>query len=145
MQLVRAKNILEVGTLGGYSTIWLMSASPDVRVTTVEVDAHHAEVAKANLAQAGVVDRVDVQLGTGVDVLPRIAEEVKQGKRRRFQLVFIDADKENNWIYEDTAIGMCEQGACIIVGNVVRKGQLPNAQCDKNVQGAGGGRERWEG
>ncbi|CAA9966337.1 o-methyltransferase family 3 [Pyrenophora teres f. maculata] len=66
VQLVRAKNILEVGTLGGYSTIWFASASPDVGVTTVKVDAHHAEVAKANLTQAGVVDGIDVQLGACV-------------------------------------------------------------------------------
>lgn len=135
-QLTRAKNILEVGTLGGYSTIWLASAGNDVKVTTVEVDLHHAEVAKANLKHAGVTDRVDIRLGPGVDVLPQIAEEVKQGKRDKFQLVFIDADKANNWNYVDTAVGMSEQGACIIVDNVVRRGLLAEDVDDANVQGA---------
>jgi predicted O-methyltransferase YrrM len=135
-QLVKAKNILEVGTLGGYSTIWLASASANVQVTTVEVDEHHAEVAKANLKQAGVAERVEVHLGPGIEVLPKLVEEVKAGKRGKYQLVFIDADKENNWSYVDTAIGMCDPGACIIVDNVVRKGQLPNADGDARVQGA---------
>ncbi|KAJ4297834.1 hypothetical protein N0V90_005730 [Kalmusia sp. IMI 367209] len=135
-QLVRAKHILEVGTLGGYSTIWLASASPHVRVTTVEVDAHHADVARANLDHAGVADRVDVRLGPGVDVLPQLAEEIEQGKKEKFQLVFIDADKVNNWNYVDAAVAMSEPGAVIIVDNVVRKGQLANADGDANVQGA---------
>lgn len=135
-QLVKAKNILEVGTLGGYSTIWMAGASNDVRVTTVEVDAHHAKVAKANLKHAGVSARVDVRLGPGIEVLPQLLQEVKVGKREKFQLVFIDADKQNNWNYVDTAIGMCDPGACIIVDNVVRKGQLANADGDTMVQGA---------
>ncbi|KAF1966287.1 O-methyltransferas-like protein family 3 [Bimuria novae-zelandiae CBS 107.79] len=135
-QLIRAKNILEVGTLGGYSTIWLASAGKDVHVTTIEVDAHHAEVAKANLEHAGVADRVDVRLGPGVEVLPQIAVEVKQGKKEKFQLVFIDADKVNNWNYVDSAVGMCEKGACVIVDNVVRKGRLAEDVDDPNVQGA---------
>ncbi|KAL1605332.1 hypothetical protein SLS60_004880 [Paraconiothyrium brasiliense] len=135
-QLLHAKQVLEVGTLGGYSTIWLASASPDLRVTTVEVDAHHADVAKANLAYAGVAERVDIFLGAGVDVLPRLAEEVRQGKREKFQLVFIDADKVNNWNYVDVAVGMSEAGACIIVDNVVRKGKLAEDVEDANVQGA---------
>lgn len=135
-QFVKAKNILEVGTLGGYSTIWLANASPDVKVTTVEVNSHHAEVAKANLAHAGVADRVDVQLGPGIEVLPKLAEEVAQGKRGKFQLVFIDADKENNWNYVNTAIAMSDPGAAIIVDNVVRKGNLADPNGNAQVQGA---------
>jgi predicted O-methyltransferase YrrM len=135
-RLLKAKNVLEVGTLGGYSTIWLAHASADVKVVSVEVDAHHAEVARANLEHAGVADRVDVRLGAGVDVLPQIKEEVEQGRLGRFQLVFIDADKENNWNYVDIAIGMCEPGACIIVDNVVRKGKLAEETDDPRVAGA---------
>lgn len=135
-RLVRAKNILEVGTLGGYSTIWLANASPDVTVISVEVDKHHAEVARSNIENAGVADRVDIRLGPGVEVLPQLAEEVKTGKRGKFQFVFIDADKENNWNYVDIALGMCEPGACIIVDNVVRKGQLANDVSDPRVAGA---------
>lgn len=135
-RLLKAKNILEVGTLGGYSTIWLANASPDVRVISIEVDEHHAKVARNNIKRTGVADRVDVRLGAGVEVLPKIVEEVKQGKLGEFQLVFIDADKENNWNYVDTAIGLCEPGACIIVDNVVRKGQLAHDTDDPRVMGA---------
>jgi predicted O-methyltransferase YrrM len=135
-QLVKAKNVLEVGTLGGYSTIWLANASPDIKVTTVEIDAHNADVAKENFAYAGVAERVEVQLGPGVDVLKKLAEEVKQEKRGKFQLVFIDADKENNWNYVDTALGMCDPGAVIIVDNVVRNGQLAQDGGDSRVEGA---------
>lgn len=135
-RLVKARNILEVGTLGGYSTIWMASASHDVQITTVEVNEHHANVAKANLEHAGVADRVDVRLGPGVEVLPQLLEEVKAGKRGKFQLVFIDADKQSNWNYVDMAIGMCDPGACIIVDNVVRKGQLANPDGDASTQGA---------
>ncbi|KAF3037756.1 hypothetical protein E8E11_005300 [Didymella keratinophila] len=135
-RLLRAKNILEVGTLGGYSTIWLANASPDVKVISVEVDEHHAKVARSNIEHAGVADRVDVRLGAGVEVLPRIVEEVKHGKLGKFQLVFIDADKENNWSYVNTALEMCEPGACIIVDNVVRKGQLAQDSEDTRIAGA---------
>jgi predicted O-methyltransferase YrrM len=135
-RLIRAKNILEVGTLGGYSTIWLANATPEVKVTSVEVDEHHAAVARSNIKNAGVADRVDVRLGSGIEVLPQLADEVKSGKREKFQFVFIDADKENNWNYVDTAIGMCDPGACIIVDNVVRKGQVAHATDDPRVAGA---------
>lgn len=135
-RLLRAKNVLEVGTLGGYSTIWLANASPDIKVISVEVDEHHAKVARSNIEHAGVADRVDVRLGPGVEVLPHIVAEVKAGKLDKFQLVFIDADKENNWNYVDTAIQLCEPGACIIVDNVVRKGQLASDTDDPRIAGA---------
>lgn len=136
-QLLRAQNVLEVGTLGGYSTIWLASASPDIRVTTVEVDERHAAIARENLAAAGVADRVEVIVGSGMDVLPKLVKEVQSGARGKFDLVFIDADKENNWAYVDHALGMCVQGACIIVDNVVRKGRLVDSSTtDSRVLGA---------
>ncbi|ORX97349.1 O-methyltransferas-like protein family 3 [Clohesyomyces aquaticus] len=136
-KLLRAKNVLEVGTLGGYSTIWLANANPNIKVTTVEVDKHHAEVAQENFKKAGVDDRIEVRLGPGVEVLPPLAEEVKQGKRGAFQLVFIDADKENNWNYVDVALGMCDSGAEIIVDNVVRKGKLAVENTgDSRIEGA---------
>jgi predicted O-methyltransferase YrrM len=118
------------------STCSCKHGSADVNVVSVEADAHHAEVARANLEHAGVADRVDVRLGAGVDVLPQIKEEVEQGRLGRFQLVFIDADKENNWNYVDIAIGMCDPGACIIVDNVVRKGKLAEETDDPRVAGA---------
>jgi predicted O-methyltransferase YrrM len=135
-RLIRAKNILEVGTLGGYSTIWLANATPDVIVTSVEVDEHHAKVARANIANAGLADRVEVCLGPGINVLPQLAQEIKSGRREKFQFIFIDADKENNWNYVDMAIGMSDPGACIIVDNVVRKGQLASPSDDPRIAGA---------
>ncbi|CAO2651044.1 Nn.00g093410.m01.CDS01 [Neocucurbitaria sp. VM-36] len=135
-RLARAKNILEVGTLGGYSTIWLANAAPDVNVVSVEVDEHHAKVARGNVDNAGVGSRVDIRLGPGIEVLPQLAEEVKSGNRGKFQFVFIDADKENNWNYVDVALGMCEAGAVVIVDNVVRKGELAKDTQDPRVAGA---------
>ncbi|KAF2017399.1 O-methyltransferas-like protein family 3 [Aaosphaeria arxii CBS 175.79] len=136
-QIARARNVLEVGTLGGYSTIWLASASPDVRVVSVEVDPHHAEVARENIRRAGLEERVDVRVGAGVDVLKAIAEEVKEGKLGAFDLVFVDADKENNWNYVNAALGFSNKGAVVIVDNVVRKGQLSQAGTgDPRIEGA---------
>ncbi|KAJ4989274.1 hypothetical protein SVAN01_05179 [Stagonosporopsis vannaccii] len=135
-RLLNAKNVLEVGTLGGYSTIWLANASPDVRIISIEVEKHHARVARSNIEYAGVGDRVDVRLGSGVEVLPKVVEEVKRGKLGKFQFVFIDADKENNWNYVDMAIELCEPGACIIIDNVVRKGQLATDTDDPRIAGA---------
>jgi len=135
-RLLKARNVLEVGTLGGYSTIWLANASPDVKIISIEVEEHHAKVARSNIEHAGVSDRVDVRLGPGVEVLPKIVEEVKQGKLGKFQFVFIDADKENNWNYVDMALEICEPGACVIVDNVVRKGQLATDTDDPRIAGA---------
>jgi predicted O-methyltransferase YrrM len=136
-QFAKAKNILEVGTLGGYSTIWLASAGPDVRVVSVEVDAHHAEVARANIAHADLSERVEVRDGTGLDVLAALAEDVKQSRKEKFDMVFIDADKENNWKYVDMAVGMTNKGGIIIVDNVVRKGQLALADTgNPKIEGA---------
>ncbi|KAL1620061.1 putative o-methyltransferase family 3 [Diplodia seriata] len=123
-RLLRAKHVVEVGTLGGYSSIWFAHASPDIKVTTIEVDEHHAAVARENHKFAGVDDRVEVIVGSGSDVMAKLVEEVNQGKRERFGLAFIDADKENNWTYFDHAANMSVPGACLIVDNVVRQGAL---------------------
>ena len=123
-KLMRAKNILEVGTLGGYSSIWFASAGDDVHVTSVEVDAKHKAVAEENVAFAGLSDRITVLLGAGLDVLPKLVSEVQNGTRPKFDLVFIDADKENNPKYFQLAMEMVRSGACIYVDNVVRKGKL---------------------
>ncbi|KAF2848833.1 O-methyltransferas-like protein family 3 [Plenodomus tracheiphilus IPT5] len=134
---IRAKNILEIGTLGGYSTIWLATSSPDAHVTSIEINEHNVSVARENLQMAGVHGRVDVRLGAGVDVLAQLGREVAAGKQGKFQFVFIDADKENNWNYVDAALGMCESGAVVIVDNVVRKGQLADLENrDSRVEGA---------
>lgn len=123
-KLMGAKNVLEVGTLGGYSSIWFASAGEAVHVTSVEVDAKHKAVAESNIAHAGLSDRIEVLLGAGLDVLPSLVAEVQEGKRPKFDLVFIDADKVNNARYFALAMQMVRSGACIYVDNVVRKGKL---------------------
>ena len=138
-RLIGVKNILEVGTLGGYSTIWLANTSPDVRVTTIEVNEHHAEVARQNFKAAGVADRVEVVVGPGVEVLPKIAAEVEAGTRPRFGLTFIDADKDNNWFYFDLAVKISYPRSVIFVDNVVRRGTTADAEAakhDPKIQGS---------
>lgn len=135
---INAKNVLEVGTLGGYSSIWIASASPDIKITTVEIDPKHKAVAEKAHQHAGVTDQVEILLGSGVDVLPEIRKEVEAGKREVFDLVFIDADKENNLVYLEEAVPMCRPRAVIIVDNVVRKGSLADeemAKKESRVQG----------
>lgn len=130
-RMLRAERVLEVGTLGGCSTIWLASARKNIKVTTVEIIEHHRDVAQANLEHAGVADKVESLLGPGIEVLPKLLEEVKAGKRGRYDMVFIDADKINNWGYFDLAVEMSRPGACIIVDNVVRRGLLADAEAAK--------------
>jgi predicted O-methyltransferase YrrM len=112
-----ARRILEIGTLGGYSTIWLARALPaDGRLVTLEYAAKHADVARANLERAGVGDRVDVLVGPAMDTLPSV-----EGP---FDLVFIDADKPNNPGYFAHALRLTRPGSVIIVDNVVRGGRV---------------------
>jgi len=114
-----AARILEVGTLGGYSTIWLARAlGAGGRLVTLEIDPRHAEVAGRNLVDAGVADRVEVRVGPALDSLAALAKE----RSGQFDLVFIDADKEHNADYVDAAIGLARPGALIVVDNVVRDG-----------------------
>ena len=128
-----ARTILEVGTLGGYSTIWLARALPaDGRLVTLELDPRHAAVAKANLARAGVADNVEVRIGPALDSLAALAAE----GRPPFDLAFIDADKPNNPNYFDWALKLSRPGGLIIVDNVVRKGAVADAtSTDPNVLG----------
>jgi predicted O-methyltransferase YrrM len=140
-KLIDAKHILEVGTLGGFSTIFLANTSPETRVTTVEIDKHHAKVARENVNAAGVGDRVEILLGGGLDVLPELLSEVKEGKRPRWDLVFIDADKGSNWNYFDMAAQMSRPGACLIVDNVVRNGTLVDEARVESDPGVAGSRK----
>jgi predicted O-methyltransferase YrrM len=122
-----ARTILELGTLGGYSTIWMARAlPPGGHLTTVEADPRHAEVARANIARAGVADLVTLRLGKALDVLPALAAE----GRGPFDLIFIDADKENTAAYFDWAIRLGRAGTLIIVDNVVREGEIIDATSD---------------
>lgn len=119
-----ARSILEIGTLGGYSTIWLARALPDGgRLVTLEVDAQYGDVARANFVRAGVADRVELRVGRALDTLPRLAAE----GAGPFDLFFIDADKQNNPKYFAWALELSRLGTLIVVDNVVRNGAVADA------------------
>lgn len=128
-----ARKILEIGTLGGYSAIWLARAlPPGGRLITLEADQRHADVARANFARAGLTHVIDVRLGAALASLPKLAEE-RQGP---FDFVFIDADKENNADYFKWALSLARPGTLIIIDNVVRAGKVIDAASrDPMVQG----------
>ncbi|MFF0670098.1 O-methyltransferase [Streptomyces tendae] len=128
-----ARRILEIGTLGGYSTIWLARALPaDGRLVTLEADAAYAAVAAANISRAGLDGIVDLRVGRAVDSLPQLADE-EQGP---FDLVFIDADKPSNPLYLEWALRLTRPGSVIIGDNVVRDGAVVDAtSSDPRVQG----------
>jgi predicted O-methyltransferase YrrM len=114
-----ARRVLEIGTLGGFSTIWLARAvGPSGRVVTLEYEPRHADVARANLARAQVADRVEVIVGAALDTLPRLTQH------ESFDLFFIDADKENNAAYVQWAIELGRPGSVIVVDNVIREGRV---------------------
>lgn len=116
-RMAGARRILEIGTLGGYSTIWLARALPeDGRLVTLEAVDAHATVARGNIATAGLADRVDVRVGRALDTLPAL-----EGP---FDLVFIDADKASNADYLDWALRLSRPGTTIIVDNVIRHGRI---------------------
>ncbi|CCC11833.1 hypothetical protein SMAC4_05047 [Sordaria macrospora] len=115
---------LEVGTLGGYSAIWLASENPQMKLTTVEFDPKHVEVARKNIAYAGLEDRIEVIQGSGLEVLSQLRKETEEGKRPKFGFFFIDADKPNNLNYFNLAVEMALPKAMICVDNVVRGGRL---------------------
>ncbi|MBI3224024.1 MAG: O-methyltransferase [Mycolicibacterium cosmeticum] len=116
-RIARARRVLEIGTLAGYSTICLArGVGPDGHVVTLEFDPRHAEVARKNLDRAGVADRVEVIVGAALDTLPALAGP--------FDLFFIDADKENNTAYVEWAVRLAAPGAVIVVDNVTRMGRV---------------------
>ncbi|WP_348267431.1 O-methyltransferase [Edaphobacter paludis] len=131
-----ARNILEIGTLGGYSTTWLARALPDDgHLITLEADAKHAEVARGNIARAGLDHLVTVRLGAALDTLPRLEEEGKGP----FDLIFIDADKQNIPKYLAWALKLSRKGTLILVDNVIRDGEVIDASsASPQVQGARG-------
>jgi len=119
-----ARNILEIGTLGGYSTIWLARALPaGGRLITLEFEPKHAEVARANLARAGLAGAVELRVGRALDTLPQLAAE----GRGPFDLIFIDADKEGYPDYFVWALKLTRRGSVIIADNIVRKGAVSDA------------------
>ena len=118
---MQAQRILEIGTLGGFSTIWLArGAGPQGRVVTLEYEPKHAEVARANLQQAGLANRVEVRVGAALDTLPTLTGGP-------FDLVFIDADKENYPAYLEWAVRLARPGSVIVADNVIREGEVLTA------------------
>jgi predicted O-methyltransferase YrrM len=128
-----ARRVLEIGTLGGYSTIWLARALPEGgRIVSLESDPHHAGVATMNLHNAGVLDRVDMFIGRAIDSLP-ILEASGDGP---FDLIFIDADKESYAEYLDWALKLSHPGTVIIADNIVRDGKVVEPDStDPRIQG----------
>lgn len=127
------RSILEVGTLAGYSTIWLARALPaDGKLITLELDPAHAAVAKSNIERAGLADKVEIQVGTAIESLPKLVGNAAAP----FDLVFIDADKVSTPAYLEWALKLTKPGSLIIIDNVVRKGAVadPSSE-DVNVQG----------
>jgi len=130
-----AREILELGTLGAYSTIWLGRAlPPDGRLITLEANQRYANVARANIARAGLADRVEVRIGRALETLPRLAAE----GRGPFDLIFIDADKASNEQYFGWALELSRPGSLIVADNVVRFGAVVGASDDPSVRGARG-------
>ncbi|WP_128895928.1 O-methyltransferase [Longirhabdus pacifica] len=116
-----AKNILEIGTLGGFSSIWMARALPaDGKLITLEYDEKHAQVAEQNIEKAGLGDKVDIMVGAALDTLPK----VEQQGHTNFDFIFIDADKVNSPNYVQWALKLCTPGAVIIADNVVRNGRV---------------------
>lgn len=130
---IGARRILEIGTLGGYSTIWLARSLPaDGRLVTIEADPRHAEVAHENIATAGLTGLVELHVGQALDVLA----DLHRAGCEAFDLVFIDADKPNNPAYFRRALELSHVGTLIVIDNVVRKGAVIDADStDANVQG----------
>jgi predicted O-methyltransferase YrrM len=130
--MVGARRILEIGTLGGYSTIWMARAlPPDGRLITLEIEPLNACVAAANIAAAGLAAVVDIRLGRALDTLPTLADEGP------FDLIFIDADKSNNAAYLDWALKLSRPGSAIVIDNVVRGGAVADPKSrDPSVIGA---------
>lgn len=128
-----ARRILEIGTLGGYSTIWLARALPaDGKLVTIEIDAKHAEVAISNIERAGLMDKVNVLNGDARDLLPQLEKTIDAP----FDLTFIDADKASIPFYFESAVRMSRPGSLILVDNVVRDGAvIQEASEDASVQG----------
>jgi len=132
-RLMRASNILELGTLGGYSTIWLARALPPKgRLLTVDANPKHTEVARNNVAFAGLSDCVEFHVGPGLAVLPRLARE----GRSPFDFIFIDANKSDMPEYFDWALRFSRPGGLIIADNVIRDGKVLDASTtDADIQG----------
>jgi len=134
VRMTQARRVLEIGTLGGYSTMWMARALPeDGRIVTLEFNPKHADVARENLKNAGLLDRVDLRVGRALDSLPVLAESGAEP----FDFIFIDADKPSNPEYLEWALKLARPGTVIAVDNVVREGRVvdPENIGEPDIQG----------
>jgi caffeoyl-CoA O-methyltransferase len=133
VRIAGAKKILELGTLAGYSTIWMARALPeDGKLISLEIDSRHAEVARKNIERAGLSGKVNVQVGKAIDLLSQLVEK----KAGPFDMIFIDADKEPYAEYFEWALKLSRSGTLIIADNVIRDGQVLNPDVeDSKVKG----------
>jgi predicted O-methyltransferase YrrM len=130
-----ARRVLEVGTLGGYSTIWLARGLPaDGHIVTLEIDAHHADIARANIASVGLAETVEVRVGAALQSMQALAAEPSEP----FGLIFIDADKQNNPGYLRWALELSRAGTVIVADNVVRAGRILDPHAADPRLGDGG-------
>ena len=134
VHIAQAKRILEVGLLGGYSTIWMARALPEGgRIISLERSQKHADVARKNLANAGLLNCVEIRVGPALETLPALAAE----GAGPFDLIFLDADKANNPNYLEWALKLARPGTVIVVDNIVRQGEVADAGSrDPDVQGS---------
>jgi caffeoyl-CoA O-methyltransferase len=133
VRIANARKILELGTLAGYSTIWMARALPvDGKLISLEIDPRHAEVARKNIERAGLSEKIDVQVGKAIDLLSQLVEK----KAGPFDMIFIDADKEPYAEYFEWALKLSRSGTLIIADNVIRDGQVLNPDAeDSKVKG----------
>ncbi|MGC5771750.1 O-methyltransferase [Paenibacillus pabuli] len=133
LQIQGAARVLEIGTLGGYSTIWMARALPEHgRIVTLETEPRHADMARTNLTRAGLIHKVDLRVGPALTTLPDVQEEY----REPFDFIFIDADKPSNPDYLRWALRLARPGSLIIGDNIVRDGEVINKEStDPRVQG----------
>ncbi|HEY4734334.1 MAG TPA: O-methyltransferase [Gemmatimonadaceae bacterium] len=132
-QIIGARSILEIGTLGGYSTIWMARGlKSGGKVVTLEIDEKHADVARSNFVRAGLKDVIELVVGNALETLPRLAAE----RPGSFDFIFIDADKQSIPTYFEWALKLSRRGTVIVVDNVVREGAVTDPQStDASVQG----------
>lgn len=133
MLACNAKRVLEIGTLGGYSTIWLArTLPPNGKITTIEANHRYALIAQKNIDHAGLKQKVEIRIGKALDVLPKIVAESNEP----FDMVFIDADKPSYVKYFDFALQLSKPGAIIVCDNVIREGKvLDKKSTDEKVKG----------
>lgn len=135
VRMTNAQTVLEIGTLGGYSAAWMASAlSEGGRVTSLEIDPHHAKVARENLASVNLEDRVEIKVGPALETLVGLRGDPSVAGR--VDLAFIDADKENNANYVNHVVDLAHPGTVIIVDNVVRDGGILDTETsDPRIKG----------